>query len=284
MCVLTSYNVYTSKSLFVQPYKLLSAVWRDFLDSRFLAFRLAQRDISAQYRQALLGILWALIIPLFNSFLWILLNSSNVVKVGEFPGSYTLFVLTGTMLWSIFSDSINQPLLQLNANKALISKVNFPHEALILSGIFQILFNTIIKFLVVFFYIIVSTATVSPSIALFPLFIIPLILVGTFLGVSLLPFGALYTDVARILPILTQFLYFLSPVVFLPDKNSTLGALVSYNPVSLLIVNSRAVICGFPLEDLGHWLFITLFSLSLLVLFWVFYRAVKPIIIERISS
>jgi hypothetical protein len=57
-------TVFTPDSSLASPAKMLREMWRDLLASRELAWRLAVRDISAQYRQAFLGILWAFILPL----------------------------------------------------------------------------------------------------------------------------------------------------------------------------------------------------------------------------
>ena len=103
------------------------------------------RDISAQYRQSVLGILWALINPLTTTAIWRFLSTSRLVQVAETGLPYPVFVFTGTLLWTILMDAFNAPLGQVNANKALLAKINFPREALILTGIYQTLFNAAIK-------------------------------------------------------------------------------------------------------------------------------------------
>lgn len=67
------------------------------------------------------------------------------MQVAETGIPYPVFVFTGTLLWSILVDSFNAPLGQVNAKKPLLAKINFPREALILSGVYQILFNAAIK-------------------------------------------------------------------------------------------------------------------------------------------
>ena len=75
---------------------------------------------------------WTLIIPLANTAVWLFLTSSKVVQVEATPVPYPVFVFTGTLLWSILLDALNAPMQQVNANKALLAKINFPREALIL--------------------------------------------------------------------------------------------------------------------------------------------------------
>ncbi|MEB3354913.1 MAG: ABC transporter permease [Cyanobacteriota bacterium] len=97
-------------------------LWAD----RDLSWRLAVRDTSAQYRQSALRVLWALIIPLANTAVWLFLTGSKVVLVAATAIPYPVFVFTGTLLWSILIDALNAPLQQVNANKALLAKINYP--------------------------------------------------------------------------------------------------------------------------------------------------------------
>ena len=94
-------TVYTPGSALRQPSRLVVDMCHDIWRGRGLAWRLAVRDISAQYRQAALGVLWALILPLANTAVWIFLNGSGIVQVSETPLPYAVYVFTGTMLWAI---------------------------------------------------------------------------------------------------------------------------------------------------------------------------------------
>ena len=119
-------RIYTPAIPLAQPAQLWRDMATDLWAGRELAWRLAQRDISAQYRQSALGVLWALIIPLANTAVWLFLTGSKVVQVAATPVPYPVFVFTGTLLWSILIDSLNAPLMQVNANKALLARSTSP--------------------------------------------------------------------------------------------------------------------------------------------------------------
>ena len=138
-------RIYTPASSFRNPRVLIGEMMRDLLQSRELAWQLAVRDIRAMYRQSILGILWAFILPLMTTITWIFLQNSGVVSVGTTGIPYPVYVFTGTMLWAIFSESVQMPLQKTLASKALLAKINFPREALILSGFYQACFNASIK-------------------------------------------------------------------------------------------------------------------------------------------
>ena len=134
--------------------RLLKDSLSDVYHSRFLARQLAIRDIKAQYRQSYLGIIWAFIGPLTTAFVWIFLNSTGTVKLTDTGMPYPVYAFTGTLLWSIIVDAINSPMASTNGARSILSKINFPKEALIISGIYKLLFNSSIKILLVFVFII----------------------------------------------------------------------------------------------------------------------------------
>ena len=108
------------------PGKLVRDMLRDILASRELAWRLAVRDISAQYRQAFLGILWAFILPLANTVTWIFLSGTGIVSVGETALPYPVYVFSGSMLWAVLMDAVNAPLTQTTASGSRTSPNRYP--------------------------------------------------------------------------------------------------------------------------------------------------------------
>jgi len=73
--------IYTSESLLRHPLLLFKQMWRDLLASRGLAWRLLVRDISAQYRQSFLGILWAFVPPVATAVGLTLANNAKVINI-----------------------------------------------------------------------------------------------------------------------------------------------------------------------------------------------------------
>jgi lipopolysaccharide transport system permease protein len=277
-------RTYTPASPLAQPGLLWREMRQDLWASRELAWRLAVRDISAQYRQSALGVLWALIIPLANTAVWLFLTGSKVVQVAATPVPYPVFVFTGTLLWSILIDALNAPLLQVNANKALLAKINFPREALIVSGIYQTLFNAAIKLGILL--LVLPFMGVHPGWGglLIPEGLLSLVLTGTVVGLLITPLGVLYGDIGRGIPLITQFLMYLSPVVFPLATTGWTGTVMRLNPLTPLILNARAWFTGQPPQLLGEWALTLGGSAVLLVVVWMVYRLAMPILIERMSA
>ena len=277
-------RTYTPESPLAHPAKLWREMKQDLWAGRELAWRLAVRDISAQYRQSALGVLWALINPLTTTAVWLFLSTSRLVQVADTGLPYPVFVFTGTLLWSILIDALNAPLGQVNANKALLAKINFPREALILSGIYQTLFNGAIKLGILL--LVLPFLGVHPGWGglLIPVGLFALVLTGTAVGLALTPLGVLYGDIGRGVPLITQFLMFLSPVVFPLATTGWTGTVMRLNPLTPLILNARAWFTGQPPQLLGEWALAVGGSAVLLLLVWMVYRLAMPILIERMSA
>ncbi len=274
-------KIYTPESPLKNPRKLFQEMFKDLINSGELAWKLALRDINALYRQSLFGLLWALLIPLSNTFVWLFLSKSNLVKIGETDLPYPIFLLTGTLLWSILIDSINAPLMQVDRNKIMLAKINFPRESIILSGIIQTLFNALIKIGILI--VIFPFYNIHPGLSglMIPFGILSLILVGTSIGLILTPIGVLYQDISKSIPLLTQFLMYLSPVVYPVSNQGLISKLISLNPLSIIIINSRAWFTGQPISSILNWFIVILSSLLLGLILWIVYKLALPILIER---
>jgi lipopolysaccharide transport system permease protein len=277
-------TVYSPDSAVRRPGVLLRAMFADVVRSRELAWQLAVRDISAQYRQAFFGILWAFVLPLANATTWIFLSRSGVVSVGATSMPYVAFVATGTVFWAIFMDALNAPLQQTQAARGMLAKLNFPREALILSGMLQTLFNAAIKLVALFAALALFGTSMAASAWLVPLGVLPLMIVGTALGLVLTPLGVLYGDVGRALPLLSQFMMYVTPVVFPIPNAGWARVVLSANPLSPVFGTLRAWITGAPAIDLASFFVVTGVASCFLFVFWTAYRVAIPIVIERIGA
>lgn len=281
---ITKITIYTPESSLANPIKMIREMFYDLAAARELGWRLALRDISAQYRQAFLGFLWAFILPLANTLAWIFLNNAGVVKIADTVLPYPIYVFTGTMLWAIFMEALNSPLQQAIAAKPMLAKLNFPREALIISGLYQTLFNSSIKIVLLLCALVVVGINPGWNLLLFPVGVLSLVLVGTSFGLLVTPVGMLYTDVGRGVPLLMQFLMYVTPVVFPLPKTGWAATLFNFNPLTPVILTTRDWLTGFTPDQLGAFFFVNLAAIAVLLVVWVVYRLAMPILIERMSA
>ena len=277
-------SIYTPQSQMRSPGKLLYSMWRDLKASRELAWRLFVRDISAKYRQSILGVFWAFFPPIVAGLVFIILQSKKVVNFGETDIPYPVFVLIGTTLWQLFVESLNAPLSVVISAKPMLAKINFPREALIVSAFYQMLFSLLIKSFIIVGVFLVFRVEVTFGLLLAPLAILMLILLGMSLGLLLTPLGTLYMDIQSGLMMGTQFLFFLTPVVYPPPQNFPYSLIAILNPISPILMGARDLLTKGVLTN--AYPFFVVSGLTILTLFtaWVIYRIALPIIIERMSA
>lgn len=276
--------VYSQESSLARPGLMVKEVVRDLFASRELAWQLAVRDIRAQYRQSALGWVWVFLLPLANTMAWLFMQSSGIISIQETTLPYPIYVFTGTILWSIFMDAVNAPLRQTTAAKEMLSKINFPRESLVLSGIYQTSFNAGVKILVLFAALLFLGVLPSPGLLLFPLAVISLVITGTALGLLITPVGILYSDIGRGLPILLQFFMFVTPVVFPVPTSGWAASLFKINPLTPLILTARDLLTGQTLDSFGAFILVSAVMLALLSVALLIYRAGMPILVERMSA
>ena len=278
---ITIYSADTTDRSIVSHFR---EIFRELPDAHELGYRLFKRNIKAMYRQSLLGITWALFPPLITAALWIFLKGNNVMSMGETNVPYPVFVLVGTMLWQIFTESIMAPLKSVSTNKAMLIKINIPREGLLLSGIYEVLFNVLIK---IFLLAIIFIAFGQP-VALSVIWVIPgilsIMICGFALGLILTPLGMLYTDIQRGLGIILPFLMYLTPVIYPKPTEGTVALIMKLNPMATLLVETRNWFTSQPVLDLNMFL---IFSGAFAIIGFfalMLFRISMPMIIERIGS
>ena len=278
------FTEYSPESALRHPRKILTEMFRDLRASRELAWRLTVRDISAQYRQTALGYLWAILPPLATSLVFILLNASQVLNVGETGIPYPAFVMMGTVFWQLFVDALNSPLKVVSASKAMLSKINFPREALIISGILQVLFKFVIQLVLLVAVLIIFKVPIHWTTVFVPIPWLGLLGLGTMFGVLLVPVGLLYEDFKHVLMVGTPLLMFLTPVVYPPPERGLLETITTFNPVTPLLMATREVVLfGIP-QNLASFTIVFFGTCLLLFLGWIMYRVAMPILVERMSA
>ena len=276
--------VYTPESQMKTPWTLAVSIWRDIWGSRELSWRLFSRDLSAQYRQSILGAFWAFVTPLVTSLIFIVLQSRNVVNLGEVGIPYPVYVVVGTIVWQVFVESVNAPLKAVTAAKPMLSKINFPREALIVAALYMVLYGLVIKLTVLAGVLLLFGTPLTPTalLALAPMLM--LVLFGMCVGLLLTPTGMLYTDVAAALPVVTQLLFFVTPVVYMPPKTFPFSLIAVLNPVSPLLMAARDLMTRGSVSNPELLALVSVATVVGMGVALVVYRISVPIFIERTSA
>ena len=264
--------------------QLFKASLKDIYNSRFLARQLAERDIKAQYRQSYLGIIWAFITPLTTAFVWIFLSSSGTVKLSDTGVPYPVYAFSGTLIWSIFKEALSTPTASTNNARSILSKINFPKEALIISGIYKMLFNSAFKVGLLIVLMVIYKIGYNWCLILFPLALLAVIFLGITIGLILTPFSMLYKDVGRIINLGLSLLMYITPVVYVVPKTGLMNTLMTYNPLTPIMEVTRTMLFGGEFNYIPQYILVLCLSVPILCVGLIWYRISIPVIVERSSS
>ena len=182
-------------------------------EHRELIYFFVWREIKVRYKQTAMGAAWAVLQP-FLSMLVFTLFFGRLAHLPSEGIPYEIFYYSALLPWMYFSNSLANATNAIVQNQSMITKVYFPRLALPLSAVLSGLVDFAIGFLM--FVVLMIYYHVRPGIPLlfFPFFLLLAVLTAAGVGLWLGAMNALYRDVRYVVPFLTQFWLFASPVVY----------------------------------------------------------------------
>ena len=217
---------------------------RDLWLYRELIFFMIWRDIKVRYKQTLLGAAWAVIQPVLTMLVFNFIFGT-VAKVPTEGIPYPIFSYTALLPWGLFTTALNNASRSLTANQNMVTKIYFPRLVLPLSSVLGGLVDFAIAFLILVVMMVYYKVTPTVAIWTLPLFLV--LTVVTALGVALWlsAINVQYRDVNYVLPFLTQFWLFLTPVAYSAKIISDKWQLVySLNPMAGVVNGFRWALLG----------------------------------------
>ncbi len=276
-------KVYTATPSGFNLKQLLVEISREFIDSHGLAWRLFVRNLNIMYRQTYFGYVWAIAPPLMTAIIFIFLRSQSLIDVEIKDYPYSIYVITGVLLWQSFVEAINSPLKMLNSAASYIGKINFPKVALLTAGFGEVVFNSIIRGMILIVFYSVSGTEFGKYALMVPVCYFSLILLGFAMGILISPIGLLFKDVEKGMAIITYAWFFLTPVFYALPENINLFY-IYLNPVTPMLITIRELLHGDELLYLNVYVLYSLLSLFALLPGLIVYRLSMPFLIERVEA
>ena len=210
--------------------------------NRILLKELTKTDFKLRYQGSVLGYLWALLRPLMM-FAILYVVFAKLLKIGSDIPHYPVYLLTGTTLWSFFTECTSQGIQAMLMRGELIRKISFPKYIVVVSTTFTALINLAINLVVVMIFALINGVMPSLSWLLVPVFVLEMYLLA--LGVSFL-LGAInvkYRDIASIWDVLIQALFYAVPIIYpitmVASTSQIAAKLLLLNPVAQIIQDVR---------------------------------------------
>jgi len=261
-------------------------VWKEMFfelrNTRELIWRLFVKDFKARYKQSILGVFWAFLMPFVMIGSFIYLNKAGIVDIGIIDIPYPLFALLGITFWQLFATGLVGCTNSIVTAGSVIIKINIPKKTLVIASLGQTIFEFAIRFVLIglcFFYY-----RIAPSweIIFIPLLIIPLLLITLSLGFFLALLNAVIRDVINIINVLLPFVMLITPVMYVSKPGNFSSIINKYNPIGISITILRDLVIGRDVSIFPVYLVVSLSAIFLFLVAWRVMHIIEPRLAERV--
>lgn len=229
---------------------------REIWHYRDLLLMMTRRDLTAVYKQTILGPLWQVLQPLLTSVMFAFVFG----RMGRFAPPEVpalLFYMSGIVPWGFFSAVITRTSQTLVSNQALMTKVYFPRLVAPLSTVLSSGFNFMVQ-LSAFIAMALGHAffgtfswELGLATAMIPVLLLLVVVLSFGIGIMVAALTTRFRDFSLLVGFAVQLLMFMSPVIFplsRTEPGSTLRTVVELNPMTPIIEGFRAALLGLPMD------------------------------------
>lgn len=248
----------------IQPRRGWIAIdWSELWEARELLYFLVLRDVSVRYKQTVLGVLWAVLQPLFSMLIFTVVFG-KLAKMPSDGQPYAVFVYAGLLPWTFFANAVTGASQSLVNQQSLLTKIYLPRlfvpSASVGGGLVDLLVSFGVLACVMLFY------GVSPGsgVLALPFLVLLTIIAALGVGLALAAITVTYRDFRYVIPFMVQAWMYISPVIYpvslVPAKWQWLLAI---NPMVGIIDAFRSSLLDQP----WNWLTLLISTLSASVMF-----------------
>lgn len=256
-------KIHSKKGLFSLE---LGSVWR----YRELLYFLIWRDLKVRYKQAAIGVGWAIIQPVFMVLIFTAIFG-NFAKIPSDGIPYSVFSFTAVLPWTYFAEALRRGSTGLVDNSDLIRKVYFPRLIVPLAGVTTPVVDFLLSFAVLIALLAWYGIVPTWNVVFLPLFLLSAMLLALAVSLWLGPINVRFRDIKHMLPFVIQIWMYASPIVYpvsmVPEQ---WRLLYSLNPMVGVIEGFRWGLLGKENPDFQA-MGISVFCVCLIVLGGIVY-------------
>ncbi len=235
----------------------------NFKKYRFLLVELVKKDIKLKYRRSYLGILWTLLEPILTTAVLTMVFSTIYQKKDQM---FPVYILTGRLLYSYFSNSTKAAMKAIRGNSAMIKKVYVPKYIYPFSSVLANYITFLISMVVLFGAALIFR--VKPTVHLFaavvPLLELLILCLG--MGLILATLAVFFRDLEYLWGVVLMLIMYTSAIFYRIEMVSEENLwLYKLNPLYQIIVNFRNSVFGLPLNKEAL-IYSTLYSFGALII------------------
>ena len=211
----------------------------DLISSRRLIWLLVLRDLSARYRHSFLGYGWAILPQIATVAVFGFLQASRVLPIGNTRIPYLAYALWGMSVWQLFAGCVSNCTGSLSSSGSLVTKVNFPREALVIAAVGQPILDFLIRLVPIFAVFMWYDVVPSWRTMFVPVVLVPIVLLALGLGFILSIANLVIRDTGNAVGMVLTVGMFLTPVLYPPPVRPPFVLINLVNPLSPLLSASH---------------------------------------------
>ena len=183
--------------------------------------------------------------------LWVLLNATGILNPGETKVPYVAYVFLSNAIWVLFISFYKSISETYTGRGGELLHNNFPHVIIVIEKIIITTFNFAIPMLLSILVLIFYGVSFNWTALLFPLTLVPLMILGIALGLIFSVLKIVALDFTTVFDNSLEILKYITPVVFAANVNNlTLQTIMKYNPLNYLLSFPRSVLLGQGFPDI----------------------------------
>jgi len=241
------------------------------------------RDIRIRYKQAAMGFMWAIFMPIVAVAAGILIKKAMAVVSGQYVDLQGIVSISVKVLpWTFFISSLRFSVQSLVGNSPLITKIYFPKAVLPLASVLACFFDFSIAVIVLSILLVIFKIGISIYILWIPLLVILLFLFTAGLGLFLSAANLFFRDIKYVVEIILMFGIFFTPVFYSADQFGNWSILLLLNPIGSILESINDVVV---LKQMPHLIWVgyaTLTSILMFVIGMVVFHKKEPVFAENI--
>jgi lipopolysaccharide transport system permease protein len=261
----------------------LGELWR----YRDLVILFVRRDFVSAYKQTILGPLWYLIQPLLTTIIFTVIFGS-IAKLPTDGLPQFLFYMSGTVIWTYFSDCLSKTSVTFVSNSNLFGKVYFPRLAVPVSILISSLITFLIQFaffLVFMLFFVLQGASIHPNLWILfsPVLVLMMAGLGLGFGIIISALTTKYRDLRFLVQFGVQLLMYATPVIYpassIPARYRTL---IAANPMTSIVETFRYAFLGAGSVDPGQLLYSFAFTVIVVAVGVIIFNRVEATFMDTV--
>ena len=203
-----------TQAILIEPPRRWEALeLREFWRYRELLYFLTWRDVKVRYKQTAIGAAWAILQPFLTMVVFSVIFGS-LIQVPSDGVPYPIFSYAALLPWTFFAGALTRSGNSLVYDANLVSKVYFPRMILPFAAVLSLLVDFAIAFIVLLGMMLFYGIVPGIAVLTLPLFLLLAFMAALACGLWLSAVNVKYRDVAYVIPFLTQFWLFMTPVAY----------------------------------------------------------------------